>query len=334
MKKINFLIKNRINSLIILLALFSTEYSYSQLSSPNGVIDLRSQNLIGDNNSALFWDSNNSDLTQLIFRDKEHTKYGNVCGSGNGAHFGLKDGDGQWSYLASKDANTDFRINNAVIMRLWNNGNVGINQNNAKENLHIGQQLTFRSPDTNGGWGGLWVNCYWDNAAGGSTKRIVNDEVAQMTITDDGGILFRTAAAGPAGSNVNPNDFTHNMKILNGGGVNVCGTIRANEVIIEEGWWCDFVFDDSYALPSIEEQMSHIDDKGYLANFQSEEEMAGEVSLGDVTIRQQQTIEELMLYIGQLNGANKLLKAENEKLDEKFDDLQNLVLAIQAEIKQ
>ena len=62
----------------------------------------------------------------MIFRDKQNTTYGRVYGSGNGANFGLLDGDGNWSYLAVKDNYTQFRINNSAKMTIKSNGNVGI----------------------------------------------------------------------------------------------------------------------------------------------------------------------------------------------------------------
>jgi len=360
MRNLQISSKNRmikINTLItLLLMFFLTEYAFSQLSASNGIIYFRQQHLLADNNSALYWDSNNSDLTQLIFRDKENLNYGRVYGSGNGANFGLLDGDGHWSYLAAKDNYTAFRINNSEKMRIEDNGfvgigidnplnklhvngttrtgtivvtqqnatgeggevqllgsngnplwsidnlngkfrlhtggnipftvltdgKIGVNQTVPKSDLHIGQQLTFSSPHTNGGWGVISKNSYWDS----DNKRVVQDEVAEMVFTDAGDILFRTAPTGPANSIIDPNeDYIHTMKILNGGGVNICGTIKANEVIVEEGWWCDFVFEDDYDLPTIEEQLASIEDNGHLANFQSEEEMSGNINLGDVTAR-------------------------------------------------
>jgi long-tail fiber proximal subunit len=77
------------------------------------------QTLYGDNNSILYWDSNNSTITQMIFRDLENTQYGRVYGSGDGANFGFLDGDGNWSYLAVKDTYTSFLINNTTEMRLY-----------------------------------------------------------------------------------------------------------------------------------------------------------------------------------------------------------------------
>ena len=81
----------------------------------------------GNGNKTFYFDSNNSDNTELILRDKEDTQYGRVYGSGNGSNFGLLDGDSQWSYLAVKDNYTEFRINNSTKMRIDGaTGNVGI----------------------------------------------------------------------------------------------------------------------------------------------------------------------------------------------------------------
>jgi len=77
------------------------------------------QSLYGDNSSALYYKSNNSTNTQIVLRDAEDTTYGHVYGNGDGANFGLLDGDSNWSYLAQKDSNTQFRINNITEMALY-----------------------------------------------------------------------------------------------------------------------------------------------------------------------------------------------------------------------
>jgi len=195
-------------------------------------------------------------------------------------------------------------------------GKIGINQTQPKTDFHLGQQFTMTSPHTDGGWGVMAKNSYYD----GGHKRIVQDEVAEMIYTDAGDILFRTAPSGPAGSIIDQTDYIHTMKILNEGGVNICGTIKANEVIVEEVWWCDFVFEDDYNLPSIDEQIAFVEDNGHLVNFQSEEEMNGNIDLGDVTSRQQQTIEEQMLYIGQLHNMMKEMKNRIVSLESKLSE--------------
>lgn len=84
------------------------------------------QHLYGDNSSALYWNGNHSTVTQILLKDKEDKVYGRLYGSGNGANFGLLDGDGNWSYLAVKDTYTSFRINNSTKMKILANGQVSI----------------------------------------------------------------------------------------------------------------------------------------------------------------------------------------------------------------
>jgi len=99
--------------------------------------------------------------------------------------------------------------------------------------------------------------------------------------------------------------------------LDVCGTIRAEEVIVEEGW-CDFVFDADYVLPTLEEEKMHIQEAGYLIGFESEEMMAGEIDLGGVTKRQQQKIEELVLHQIELNETIIALQEQLSELKAKL----------------
>jgi len=91
----------------------------------------------------------------------------------------------------------------------------------------------------------------------------------------------------------------------------VCGTIRSEEVKVEDSW-CDYVFDKEYDMPTLEEEEIFINTNGHLLSFESEEEMQGEIQLGDVTKRQQETIEKLMLHVIELNKEIKALKVQVE----------------------
>jgi len=95
------------------------------------------QNLYGDNGSALYYKSNSSDYSQLIMRDKENAIYGALYGGGNGARFGLLDGDRNWSYLAEKDNYTAFLINNSTKMIIRSSGKVGIGTTNPYYKLDV-----------------------------------------------------------------------------------------------------------------------------------------------------------------------------------------------------
>ena len=114
--------------------------------------------------------------------------------------------------------------------------------------------------------------------------------------------------------------------------LDVKGRLRAEEVIVEEGW-ADFVFDDDYVLPTLEEEKHHIDLKGHLIGFESEEAMDGEIQIGDVTKRQQQKIEELVLHTIGLNEKVKEQQMINEKLKSELAAIKMLMDEIKTQLK-
>jgi hypothetical protein len=102
------------------------------------------QRIYWDNSSAFYSDSNHDTVTQMIFRDKQDTQYWRVYWDWNWANFGLLDWDGSWSYLASKDNYTEFRINNSTKMRINSNGNVGIWITSPEAKLDVNWTLLIR----------------------------------------------------------------------------------------------------------------------------------------------------------------------------------------------
>jgi len=74
------------------------------------------QTIYWNNWSAFFMDSNNSDYSQLVFRDKEDTIYWKIFWASDGANFGLLDWDGNRTYRATKDYRTYFYIDNDIKM--------------------------------------------------------------------------------------------------------------------------------------------------------------------------------------------------------------------------
>lgn len=91
----------------------------------------------------------------------------------------------------------------------------------------------------------------------------------------------------------------------------VNGLIHAKEVKVDLDNWPDYVFDKNYDLPTIEETEKHIAENGYLINMPS----AGEIEengleMGKMLKLQQEKIEELTLYIIQLNKEIQALKTK------------------------
>ncbi len=94
----------------------------------------------------------------------------------------------------------------------------------------------------------------------------------------------------------------------------VNGNIRAKEIKVETGW-SDFVFDPDYDLPSLKEVENYIKQHGHLKDIPSQKEVEKNgVNLGEINSKLLQKIEELTLYIIQLNNKiNELEKNQRNK---------------------
>lgn len=104
----------------------------------------------------------------------------------------------------------------------------------------------------------------------------------------------------------------------------VNGNIRAKEVKVETSW-ADFVFEKGYALPSLEEVEAHIKEKGHLKDIPSAAEVSENgIQLGAMNSKLLQKIEELTLYMIDLNKDLQDLKKENETLKRQLTNLQTI----------
>ncbi len=96
--------------------------------------------------------------------------------------------------------------------------------------------------------------------------------------------------------------------------LSVNGAIRAKEIIVETGW-ADFVFEEDYPLPSLQEVEEHILKFGHLKDIPPAGEIARNgTNLGEISVKLLQKIEELTLYTIQLEKRLKALETENNNL--------------------
>ncbi|WP_052483664.1 pyocin knob domain-containing protein [Flavobacterium sp. MEB061] len=103
--------------------------------------------------------------------------------------------------------------------------------------------------------------------------------------------------------------------------LDVKGTIHSQEVKVDMNNWSDFVFKKDYALPTLSEVEKHINKNGHLENIPSEKEvLKNGISLGEMDAKLLQKIEELTLYIIDLN---KKLEQQNQELNTIKKELQN-----------
>ena len=319
------------------------------------------QKLYGNNERNLVYHSNNDAYTSMIFYNKQGLRHGHVFGSGSdGQNFGLLDGDGQWSYQAVKDNYTAFHINNSEKMRIEDNGFVGIGTATPTTKLDVSGNIKSRTRTFYLGDNqkltannNQYLQYYSNNSTitsfilydkeGTNYGRLYGAENgANFGLLDgDGQWSYQAVKDNYTAFHINNSE---KMRIEDNGFVgigtttpqnklDVCGIIRGSEIVVEEDW-CDYVFEENYDLKTIEEEQAHIAKNGHLSGFESEAVMAGEIQIGDVTKRQQQKIEEQMLYIIELNEENKELGQKHDDLSQKYDDLLKLVSELQSQIQK
>ncbi len=114
----------------------------------------------------------------------------------------------------------------------------------------------------------------------------------------------------------------------------VNGAIRAKEIKVETDW-SDFVFEDDYELPTLQEVENHIKENGHLKDIPNAEEVEKNgVFLGKMNSKLLQKIEELTLYTIQQEKKIKKLEKKNEELiqlSNKFLELQSRLEKLESE---
>ena len=92
--------------------------------------------------------------------------------------------------------------------------------------------------------------------------------------------------------------------------LSVNGAVRAHRVKVYTTW-ADFVFEDGYQLPTLEEVEKHINEKGHLKDIPSAEEVEKNgIELGEMNKLLLQKVEELTLYLIEVNKELEEVKSE------------------------
>ncbi len=100
----------------------------------------------------------------------------------------------------------------------------------------------------------------------------------------------------------------------------VAGTIRAQEVIVETSGWSDYVFAPGYQLTPLAEVKAHIAAKGTLPGIPSAAEVATQgVSVGDMQAKLLAKLEEMTLHLIALSEKVERLETENAALKTKLN---------------
>lgn len=90
----------------------------------------------------------------------------------------------------------------------------------------------------------------------------------------------------------------------------VDGKVRAREILVDLNNWPDFVFDSTYSLMPLDSVELFIDSANHLPNVPSQQEIVSQgLPVGAMNAILMQKLEELQLYIIQLNARIKELEA-------------------------
>jgi hypothetical protein len=196
-------------------------------------------------------------------------------------------------------------------MVITHQGNVGIGVSSPSQRLEVDGNLRLRGAD-------LIINNPGRSGAANATRRaLVHDFSDRLSLNYGsdyaGGImLYGNVGVGVENPNSNTAErvrINGNLAIVDNSGDNQIkmyqdGTIKAREihVMVSSETIADYVFRDDYELMSLHALKEYINDKGHLPNIPSAEEFGerGEMNLGEMDNLLLEKVEELTLYILQL----------------------------------
>jgi hypothetical protein len=120
-------------------------------------------------------------------------------------------------------------------------------------------------------------------------------------------------------SDENTLDFFYNLQWPGIGGTKIMSVksdgVYTKKLTVQTSW-SDFVFKNDYRLLSLTELENYIKENGHLPDIPTEQEVKENgVDVGDMTSRLLMKIEELSLYMIDLNKQIESLKKENEKIN-------------------
>lgn len=144
-----------------------------------------------------------------------------------------------------------------------------------------------------------------NSQAGGNTIYATGDLEIQSDVSNDFNTIINANNTGFVGIGVtNP---AHKLE--------VGGTIRACKLIAEASTWCDYVFDEDYSLMPIDSLAKFIKTHRHLPEIPSVQDVQSNgVDVVDMETRLLKKVEELTLYIIQLNEKNDALQREIEAI--------------------
>ncbi len=214
---------------------------------------------------------------------------------------------GSWFHISTTNgANNDLTISQGGsvdenrLLTIRNTGNVGIGVPNPSERLDVLEKIALSAVNYQAG---NRIDKKWMFATGGD----ITSMYMVPRKADDSGW-----------------DWPKQI-VFNDGNIAASGRLEAREVKVTQGPTADFVFEDNYSLPTLEEVEKHIKEKRHLPEIASASEMEKDgVNVGEFQIKLLQKIEELTLYSIEQNKKIKQLEQENQQVKSLLERLEKL----------
>ncbi len=237
-------------------------------------------------------------------------------------------------------------------MKVTDTGYVGIGNNSPAQMLHVagvirsddGFQVDGSTVIDNGaGWHRSYGATGWYNGTYGGgwymsdstwIRTYGNKSIYHNTGTMRTDGTFQVGSSGSTLNVANGGTFAYRTNVLfanTSGAVGigttnpgtyklaVNGAVRAKEVVVDSNW-SDFVFDDDYALPSLDTVAAQIREHKHLPGVPSAAEIQQRgLSVGESQTMIMRKVEELTLYLLQLKKENQALQARVQELEARLN---------------